>query len=238
MFDYKTTRAGKHPKKFLSGFKGYLQVDGYSGYDLLADVILVGCWAHVRRKFDEALKVLPVDKRASPSTALEGLNFCNQLFTIERDLSDVGPEERYKARLERSRPVLDVFSAWLNTQSSRVLPQSLLGQAIRYCQSQRDKLEGFLLDGRLEIDNNRSERCIKPFVIGRKGWLFCNTPRGARASDIVYSIVETAKKNGLTPLEYLRYLFERLPNLGDGNLDELLPWSSSLPDTCRTGKHN
>jgi len=93
------------------------------------------------------------------------------------------------------------------------------------------------LDGRLEIDNNRSERSIKPFVIGRKGWLFCNTPRGARASAIVYSIVETAKENGLIPLEYLRYLFERLPNLGDGNLDELLPWSTSLPDVSRTGKH-
>jgi len=171
LFDYKTTRAGKHPKKFLSGFKGYLQVDGYSGYDLLPDVTLVGCWAHARRKFDEALKVLPADKRASPSTALEGLNFCNQLFAIERELSEATPEERYKARLERSRPVLDVFSAWLKTRSSRVLPQSLLGQAIRYCQSQWSKLETFLLDGRLEIDNNRSERSIKPFVIGRKGWL-------------------------------------------------------------------
>jgi len=236
LFDYKTSRAGKHPKKFLSGFKGYLQVDGYSGYDMLPDVTLVGCWAHVRRKFNDALNVLPADKRASPSTALEGLNFCNELFAIERDLSDVGPEERYRARLERSRPVLDAFSAWLKTQSSGVLPQSLLGQAIKYCQSQWSKLERFLLDGRLEIDNNRCERSVKPFVIGRKGWLFCNTPKGARASAIAYSIVETAKENGLIPFEYLRYLFERLPNLGDGDLDELLPWSESLPNYCRASQ--
>lgn len=238
LFDYKTTRAGKHPKKFLSGFKGYLQVDGYSGYGMLPDVTLVGCWAHARRKFDEALKAMPADKRLSASVTLEGLGFCNKLFAIERDLSDMPPEERFKARLKRSRPVLDDFSAWLKMQSARVLPQSLLGQAIKYCQNQWDKLQGYLLDGRLEIDNNRSERSIKPFVIGRKGWLFCNTPKGARASAVVYSIVETAKENGLIPFEYLRYLFERLPNLCDGDLDELLPWSGSIPDTCRAGKHS
>lgn len=244
LFDYKTTRAGKHPKKFLSGFGGYLQVDGYSGYDTLPDVTLVGCWAHARRKFDEALKVLPADKRSLPSVALEGLSFCNRLFTVERGLSEAGPDERYKARLELSRPILDDFSVWLHKQSQRVLPQSLLGQAVRYCQSQWGKLERFLLDGRLEIDNNRSERSIKPFVIGRKGWLFCNTPRGARASAVIYSVVETAKENGLIPFEYLRYLFERLPNLGapafggSPDLEDLLPWSASLPDTCRTGRHN
>ena len=238
LFDYKTTRAGKHPKKFLSGFKGYLQVDGYSGYDVLADVTLVGCWAHARRKFDEALRVLPADKRASPSVAMEGLSFCNRLFAIERELADATPEERYRTRLEKSVPVLNAFSDWLQSQSSKVLPQSLLGQAIRYCQSQWGKLQRFLLDGRLEIDNNRSERSIKPFVIGRKGWLFCNTPKGARASAVVYSIVETAKENGLIPFEYLRYLFEKLPNLGDGDLDEVLPWSRSLPESCRLGKQS
>jgi transposase len=235
LFDYRTTRASKHAQRFLAGFKGYLQVDGYAGYDGLPGVTLVGCWAHARRKFDEALKVLPADKRPG-SVAMEGLEFCNRLFAIERDLKEAGPEERYKARLERSRPVLDAFSAWLKIQSPRVLPKSVLGQAIRYCLSQWAKLEGFLLDGRLELDNNRSERSLKPFVIGRKGWLFCNTPRGARASAIVYSIVETAKENGLIPFEYLRYLFERLPNLGGGDLDELLPWSDSLPDACRIGR--
>jgi len=177
LFDYKTSRAGKHPKRFLSGFEGYLQVDGYSGYDTLPGVTLVGCWAHARRKFDEALKVLPNDRRLGPTAAMEGLNFCNQLFAIERDLGEAKPEERYKARLERSRRVLDAFAAWLADQTPKVLPQSALGQAIKYCKSQWSKLGAFLLDGRLELDNNRSERSIKPFVIGRKGWLFSNTPR-------------------------------------------------------------
>jgi hypothetical protein len=117
-----------------------------------------------------------------------------------------------------------------------VLPQTALGQAIGYCQGQWDKLEAFLLDGRLELDNNRSERSIKPFVIGRKGWLFSNTPRGAKASAVVYSVVETAKENDLIPFEYLRHVFEKLPNLGDGELDELLPWSPSLPAACRASR--
>lgn len=239
LFDYKTTRAGKHPKKFLSGFRGYLQVDGYSGYDMLpSDITLVGCWAHARRKFDEALKVLPVEKRASPSVAKEGLEYCNRLFDIEREYVNAAPELRYRVRQEKSRPVLDEFRRWLERKTPEVLPQSLLGQAVRYCLNQWDKLQRFLLDGRLELDNNRSERSIKPFVIGRKNWLFSNTPKGARASAIIYSIVETAKENGLIPFEYLRLLFERLPNLGEKDIDEILPWSDSIPAACRSPRQN
>jgi transposase len=236
LFDYQTTRSGNHPRQFLAGFKGYLHIDGYDGYNGLPDVILAGCWSHTRRKFAEALKALPAGKGSAPVVAREGLEFCNRVFAIERDLHDLTPEERYKKRLELSRPVLDDFSAWLKTQLPRVLPKSALGVAIRYCRNQWDKLETFLLDGRLEVDNNRSERSIKPFVIGRKNFLFSNTPRGARASAIIYSIVETAKENGLIPFQYLCYLFEQLPNLGGKDLDELLPWSESLPDTCRINK--
>lgn len=236
LYDYQTTRSGQHPREFLAGFKGYLHVDGYAGYNGLPGVTLVGCWAHARRKFDEALKALPVSKRSAAVAAKEGLEFCNRLFAIERDLKDMTPDERYETRLVRSRPVLEAFLAWLNTQSSRVLPKSALGQAIKYCLGQWDKLEAFMLDGRLELDNNRSERSIKPFVIGRKNWLFANTPRGARASAIIYSIVESAKENGLNPFRYLTYLFEQLPNLDtkdENALDELLPWSATLPSVCR-----
>ena len=123
----------------------------------------------------------------------------------------------------------------LKTQKSRVLPKSSFGQAINYCLGQWDKLTAFLQDGRLELDNNRSERSIKPFVIGRKNWLFANTPRGAKASAITYSIIETAKENGLNPFQYLIYLFEQLPNLDTRDkdaLDQLLPWSASLPPVC------
>lgn len=236
LFDYQTTRSGKHPRQFLAGFEGYLHIDGYDGYNGLSGVTLIGCWSHARRKFDEALKALPPGKISAPVTAREGLELCNRLFAIERDLHDLPPEERYLKRLEKSRPLLDDFSAWLRVQLPRVLPKSALGKAIRYCRNQWDKLEGFLLDGRLEIDNNRSERSIKPFVIGRKGWLFSNTPRGARASAIIYSIVETAKENSLVPFNYLCYLFEQLPNLNGKDLDELLPWSASLPASCRINK--
>lgn len=236
LYDYQTTRAGKHPRRFLTGFKGYLHVDGYAGYQGLPNITLVGCWAHARRKFDEALKALPADQQNAPVAAKEGLGFCNRLFAIERELQDLLPEERYQARQEQSRPVLEAFLAWLKYQGPKVLPKSSFGQAISYCRNQWDKLEAFLKDGRLELDNNRAERSIKPFVIGRKNWLFTNTPRGAKASATIYSIIETAKENGLNPYTYLTYLFEKLPNMDVQDksvLDALLPWSDTLPRICR-----
>jgi len=237
LYEYQQTRSGDHPRKFLSGFRGYLHVDGYPGYHKVSDVILVGCWAHARRKFDEALKALPNSKSSASVTAGEGLDFCNRLFAIERDLKDVIPDERSTIRWKLSRPILDAFSAWLRTQRARVLPKSALGQAITYCLNQWEKLEAFLKDGRLELDNNRSERSIKPFVIGRKNWMFANTPRGAQASAMIYSIIETAKENGLNPYYYLTHLFEKLPQLSDPQaLDPLLPWSQTLPLACRVFK--
>jgi transposase len=234
LYDYKETRAGENPKEFLMGFKGYLQVDGYAGYHRVPDVTLVGCWAHARRGYTDVLKSLPAGS-TKPVTATEGLQFCNQLFAIERKLRELDPKERFEKRLEQSKPILDAFLAWLEIQEKKVLPKSALGKAIAYCLNQWDKLVAFLEDGRLEIDNNRSERSIKPVVIGRKAWLFANTPQGARASAIIYSIVETAKENRLNPYYYLRYLFEKLPNIDltdVDSLDQLLPWSTTLPVTC------
>nr|WP_245183616.1 IS66 family transposase [Lentibacillus salicampi] len=236
LYDYRQTRAGKHPQRFLTGFQGYLHVDGYSGYNGLGNVTLIGCWAHARRKFSEALTALPESASTSAVKAKEGLAFCNRLFDIERDLKDVSPEERYEARLERSQPVLDAFSAWLREQTPRVLPKSALGQAIKYCRNQWERLERFLLDGRLEIDNNRAERSIKPFVLGRKNWLFSNTAKGAAASAITYSVIETAKENGLNPFNYLRVLFEKLPNMDtadEAKMASLMPWSPTLPEECQ-----
>ena len=150
-------------------------------------------------------------------------------------MKELEPKDRYEKRLERSKPVLEAFLSWLKSQEQRVLPKSGLGKAITYCLNQWDKLVVFLEDGRLEIDNNRSERSIKPVVIGRKNWLFSNTPQGARASAMIYSLVETAKANELNPYYYLRYLFEQLPNMDLTDidaLDRLLPWSASLPVSC------
>ena len=240
LYDYRPTRGGENPRNFLEGFSGYLHVDGYAGYHKVKGVTLVGCWAHARRKFDEALKALPATQNQTETAAHQGLAYCNQLFTIERELKESSPEVRHTRRQEQSRPVLEAFSAWLRQQRGRTLPKSKLGEAITYCLNQWDKLTGFLTDGRLEIDNNRSERSIKPFVIGRKNWLFANTPRGAKASAIIYSVIETAKENGLNPFQYLKYLFEQLPQLDDPKdpqaMDDFLPWSPKLPLTCHVFK--
>jgi transposase len=232
LFEYQMTRASEHPKDFLKGFRGYLQVDGYVGYDDVPNVILVGCWAHARRKFDEAIKALPSHLYDNPGKSREALDFINKLFAIEQRLKGCTPQERKQQRDQLSRPIVESFKVWLDSLANAVLPKSALGTAITYCRKQWPKLVRFLEDGRLELDNNRAERSIKPFVMGRKAWLFANTPRGARASAIIYSIVETAKENGLNPYEYLVHLFKQLPNIDVKNpevLKKLLPWNVVLP---------
>lgn len=237
LYDDQPSRSGEHPQAFLTGFHGYLQVDGYSGYHGLEGVTLVGCWAHARRKFQEALEGLPAQARDGPNLIRQGLDFCNRLFAVERDIRAWSPEPRTQARRARSRPILAAFLRWLRAQHRVILPKSLLGKAVTYCLNQWQPLTTFLQDGRLAIDNNRAERSIKPFVIGRKNWLFANTAKGARASAIIYSIVETAKENGLNPRAYLQYLLERLPDrdLTDPTTwADLLPWATTLPAHVRT----
>jgi len=242
-YEYQPSRDGEHPRRFLTGFAGFLHADGYAGYNDLADpatglrVTLVGCWAHARRKFTEAAKVLPKSQRNDPSQMVNvALRHINKLFEIERTIKDASVEDRRSSRLRRSKPVVDEFKRWLDSASSKVLPKSALGEAVTYCRNQWPRLVVFLDDGRLELDNNRAERSIKPFVIGRKNWLFANTPRGARVSAVIYSIVETAKENGLNPCAYLKYLLERLPGISRDNtddLDSLLPWSEPIRSALR-----
>lgn len=232
LYEYQPTRGGQHPRTFLAGFQGYLNVDGYAGYHGLPDVVLAGCWAHARRYWDEALQALSKAARDGPSVAREGLQFCNRLFEVERTVQDATPDERLRARRARSAPIVEAFGRWLKKQQAVTLPKSGVGRAITYCLNQWEPLQTFLQDGRIAIDNNRSERSIKPFVIGRKGFLFMNTPSGAKASAMTYSIIETAKENGLNPRAYLQYLFEELPNrdLKDPTTWEaVLPWSDQLP---------
>lgn len=156
LYEYQRTRGGEHPRNFLSGFKGYLHVDGYPGYHKVAGVTLVGCWAHARRKYDEALKAAPPEARGAETASGQGLAYCNQLFAIERELKEVAPDKRHAARQERSRPIVEAYFAWLKQQRSRTLPKSLLGQAITYSLNQWEKLTAFLADGRLELDNNQA----------------------------------------------------------------------------------
>ena len=206
--------------------------DGYQVYhNLPPGIIPVGCWFHAREYWEKLYKTIPEDKRDG-SNAERGLVYCNLLFAFEDEFRDLTPEDRYKMRLKYSKPVSDDFFAWVG--SINALPKSLLGEAVNYAINQREYLENVWLDGRLELSNNRAERSIKPFVTGRKNWLFSNTPNGAEASSILYSIVETAKENGLKPLQYIQFLLEKLPNTSTNGLEDLLPWRKSLPDCCRS----
>jgi len=231
LYEYQPTRSSSHPKAFLNGFRGYLHTDGYAGYHALpSEVKIVGCWAHARRKFDEAVKGTPPEARINlPSQ--KGLDLCNELFRLEREYEKLKPKERYEERLRRSKSISEALFEWASGLGA--LAKSLLGKAIHYLLSQRSYLENVYEDGRLELSNNRAERSIKPFVIGRKNWLFSATPKGANASSVIYSVVETAKENGLRPFEYLKYLFETMPNKEEEKYESLLPWSATLPDRCR-----
>jgi transposase len=240
LFEYQPSRSGDNPARFLDGFEGFLATDGYMGYYKLKGVTNVSCWAHARRKFHDALLIIPAERRFKPSATLTGLEFCNALYEVERRLKGASPAERLRARELESRPILDKFKQWLERTQPLASPKSHLAVAVGYCLNYWGYLCNYLLDGRLEIDNSRSERSIKPFVVGRKGWLFSNTQKGARASAIAYSIVETAKENGLIPREYLVHVLKALPNAGPndkGAIDGVLPWSDKIPDHCRSMTH-
>ncbi len=142
-------------------------------------------------------------------------------------------EERQKLRQKESRPTIEAFFAWMDTCSSKILPQSLLGKAFTYAQNQRKYLLAFLTDGRIEISNNRAERSIKPFVIGRKNWLFCNTPGGAKSSAAIYSLIQTAMENDLKPQAYLEYVFKQIQQHDYECVDKLLPWAAEIPLHCK-----
>ena len=237
IYEYQPGRHAKYPEKFLAEFSGYLHADGYDAYHKLHEnIVVVGCLAHLRRKFDEALKVLPDHARAD-SSAKQGKHYCDQFFELEREFAELSAEKRFEKRQNKSKPLMDEFFAW--AENLNVLPKSPMGVAVHYALSQRKYLERYLQDGRLEISNNRAERSIKPFVIGRKNWLFSNTPKGAKASAVMYSLIETAKENGINPYDYFVHIFKTAPNLTADDLataEKLLPWSLELPESVRVPK--
>ena len=232
LFEYQPTRSGEHARRFLEGFHGFLQTDGYAGYNKVLDVTRCGCWAHLRRKHQEAM---PKNGMVKGSTAAVGFDYCNQLFSIEKDLAQLTPEEREIKRLERSKPVLEAYFSWVETVN--VLKGSKLAEAITYSVNQKTSLCAFLEDGRIELSTNRVENAIRPFVVGRRGWLFSDTAKGAKSSAIVYSIVETAKANKLNVYMYLVHIFSQMPGLDfktdPALLDDFMPWSQKIPDYCR-----
>ena len=228
LYEYQPGRGAKNPKEFLAGYKGYLHTDGYAGYhDLGKDITVVGCWAHARRKFDEAVKSLPKGK-AKGSSASRGLTYCNLLFGIEQELVEKTTEDRYEERLKQAKPVLDAMLSWANSRTAA--PKSALGKAFHYLKEQWPYLTNYLKDGRLEISNNRAERSIKPFVIDRKNFLFANTPKGSTGSAIMFSLIQTAIENGLDPYRYLTWLLKQAKDadMTDSRVvQNLLPWNAT-----------
>jgi transposase len=233
LYDYDPSRSGEVPKRLLEGFQGYLQTDGYEGYAAVGrtpGIVHVGCWAHARRKFDEAVKGMRGAERkprsAKESKALQGLGYIRKLYEIERQAKDASAEERHALRQEKSRPVTEAMRRWLDEALPRIAPQSLTGKALAYLHGQWPKLMRVLDDGRIPLDTNLVENAIRPFVVGRKGWLFADTVRGAQASAGLYSLIETAKANGLEPYAYLRLVFTEIPRTTTlDDVEALLPWN-------------
>ena len=230
-FDYRDSRSGACAKEFLEGFHGVLISDGYGGYNKLDGMTRAGCWAHTRRKWREAM---PKGAKVETSKAAQGYEYCSRLFALERKLKKLPDNERREERGKSVKPFLDQYWAWLESFTPE--KGSKLEDAVRYSLNQKDYLCTFLTHGEIEISNNQVENAIRPFVVGRKGWLFCDTPKGATASAVVYTLVETAKANGLDPYRYLLRLLTYLPMYGENPSDEklrgLLPWSGGMKAEC------
>ena len=212
LFDYDPSRSQAVPKRLLAGYKGYLQTDGYDGYNAVVamnGLTHVGCMAHARRKFSEAVKAQGKNKQSGK--AHRGLVLIQKLYRIEKQARTLNPEARHEHRQRHARPLLDELRSWLDEALPQVPPTSVIGKALNYLHNEWPKLIRYLDDGRLEIDNNLAENAIRPFVIGRKNWLFSDSVKGVKASANLYSLIETAKANGLEPYAYLRHLFTELP---------------------------
>ncbi|MCL7931751.1 IS66 family transposase [Halomonas llamarensis] len=224
LFDYDPSRAGRVPMRLLDNYAGCLVTDGYEGYAEVVrrnGIMHAGCWAHARRKFIEAQKVQPKGKTGKADWVI---NQMGKLYAVEKQAKALDPDARHALREQKSQPLIAQLRTWLDKSLAQVLPKSTLGKALHYLDHQWPRLTRFLDNGLIPLDNNPAENAIRPFVVGRKNWLFSHTPSGAHASAAIYSLIETAKANGLSPYEYLRYVFETLPTLNDDELTTLLPW--------------
>ena len=228
LYKYSPTRAGDNAVEFLQEFNGYLMCDGYSGYNKVSNAKRTACWAHIRRYLTDAI---PKGKQLDyTQPSVQGMMYINQLFHLE----DVIKAEHSsfdaikKARLEKEKPIVEGFLSWLDKQNP--VRGSRMDKAVTYILNRRDYLMTYLEDGRCSFSNNLSENAIRPFTVGRKNWLFCDTPHGAQASAIVYTMVEMAKANGVNVYHYLTYLLEKLPDdsMSDNELDQLAPWNEKV----------
>ena len=226
LYKYSETRAGENAVDFLHGFKGYLMCDGYSGYNKVPDAKRTACWAHIRRYLTDAIPKGKALDYTQPS--VQGVMYINQLFHLEDIIKakHTSFDAIKKARLEKEKPVVEGFLSWLDQQAP--VRGSRMDKAVTYIQNRRSYLTTYLEDGRCSFSNNLSENAIRPFSVGRKNWLFCDTPNGAQASALVYSMVEMAKANGVNV--YLTYLLEKMPSdrMSDEKLELLAPWNENV----------
>ena len=229
LYGYSPTRSGDHASEFLAGFQGYLETDGYQGYNKVPGIKRCSCWAHIRRYFIDAI---PKGKQFDyTQSAVQGVQYCDRLFRIEDSINKKYPgdyEKRKKLRLEKEKPILEAFWSWLNSQHP--VKGSRMEKAVIYVKNRRATAETYLEDGRCSFTNNLSENAIRPFTVGRKNWLFSSSVDGANASAVVYTMVEMAKAHDLNIYEYLKYVLEKRPDQSwsDEQLSELVPWSENL----------
>ncbi len=222
LFEYQPGRAHTYPKEFLEGYDGTIMTDGYAAWRMLDKVTQLGCWAHARRKFNDALNLSP-KKAGRPKQAL---SYIQKLYAIEKRLKDKPVPERYTVRQKESIPILNALKVWLEKAASQLLPESPMGKAVNYTLKQWAYLEKYVADGDYPIDNNRVERDIRPVATGRKAWLFADTQSGANASATLFSIMLSCRANGVEPYAYLRHVLTELPQRGEGcDVGDLLPFT-------------
>lgn len=242
LYEYQDNRRKENPANFLGDFSGYLQTDGYAGYGSVTrreenPAAGVGCWSHARRFFCDAQKAIKNSGSGIAHTNIDkAIEYADKIFAVERcnDMANRTPEERRAIREKKTVPVLDEYFSWIKSFDTDHIIRGKFRDGIIYSRNQEKALRAFVLDGRLQCSNNAAERSIKPFVISRKNFLFCNTPSGANASAIVFSLIETAKANELNPFKYLVYIFEKLSQDKDYDLEKLMPWADEVAGTCRS----
>ena len=234
-FEYRPGRSGKYPEAFLRGYEGYIHTDAYSGYNAVSGVKRCLCYTHLRRAFVDALpKDIHTPEASKPAEAIFRLN---QLFNIEAELEALSPDQKKNERLIREKPLLEAFWSWAEKSAIGELPKSKLSKAFHYALNNREGFFHYLEDGNCSISNSLAENCIRPFVIGRKNWLFSGSPKGAEASAGIYTLVETAKANGLAPMKYIKYILSDIPGSAflehPEYLDDYLPWNPLVKEFCR-----
>ena len=232
LYDYQPSRGGYHAEEFLKGFSGYLICDGFSGYNKLKGVIRCGCLAHMRRYWKEALP--GKSRKSSDKTHAEiGLDYCNQLFELEKEYADLDADTRKAERLETEPAMWEAYWSWLETVNPA--GGSRLAKAVTYAKNQKPYMENYLLDGRCSISNNIAENIARPYAVGRKNFLFHDTVKGAQASAIIYSLVETAKLNNLNIYAYLETVLLYMPDYKNEpeGIEELMPWSEMIQQRCQ-----